>query len=616
MERNPKMKKLISSILLFSVALSLSFAAPKKGKEKEQSKGIKLDAKKKFAIEGVELGSDNWPQVTLSNKGEIIWNQKEGDFQQIGWELRGTDLSKYAGLRFELAAGQNFEEHHVWLENPASTGDWGFNFAKDGVCYALFNGQNKGWGDMKNPDISEGFLIKIGGNLKQFKKTVIKSIELIKKEDIPDASNLTLLGVPFGTSVWQSHILGNEVLWSKDDTGGDAGWDLSGIDLSEYDRVRVELESTTWENIGLRLCDSTHNNWHGFNTQVEPNVFDIDLSGQGASWVADNGTDFDKTQGLKIIIQSWDRTKEEKTVVKSVQLLKGERTVNEAIMIGDKRLGTSGWNSKIYESGLIEWIWNGEDRYPCAGWNVKDIDFSEYTKIRVDFEPEASTLPLRLDLYQEKNDCGVGFDAVSNSFIEVNLDGSYFDDKWENKGKWDPSKKIDQIWIRYCNLSTSGQKSIVKSVTLLKDEVKAPQADELMLKGSKLGSRKDNAIVDENSVINWKKASYAQCGWQFDKLEGEILEVKVSSTDCPLRLRIRDRASQNEASWDDDGSGLFRINLKTKKKINENGKESAPEWQKSSKAFLYEAGGDIVIEPINGVSKDGKQSVVEYIKVE
>ncbi len=610
------MKKFISTILLFSAALSLTFAAPKKGKGKEQSKGIKLDAKKKFAIEGVELGSDNWPQVTLSNKGEIIWNQKEGDFQQIGWELRGTDLSKYAGLRFELAAGQNFEEHHVWLENPASTGDWGFNFAKDGVCYALFNGQNKGWGDMKNPDISEGFLIKIGGNLKQFKKTVIKSIELIKKEDIPDASNLTLLGVPFGTSVWQSHILGNEVLWAKGDTGGDAGWDLSGIDLSEYDRVRVELESTTWENIGLRLCDSTHNNWHGFNTQVEPNVFDVYLSGQGASWVSDNGTDFDKTQGLKIIIQSWDRTKEEKTVVKSIELLRGERTVNEAVMIGDKMLGSSGWNSKSYENGLIEWIWNGEDRYPCAGWYVKDIDFSEYTKIRVEFEPEASTLPLRIDLYQEKNDCGVGFDAVSNSFIEVNLDGSYFDDKWENKGKWDPSKKIDQIWIRYCNLSTSGQKSIVKSVTLLNEEIKAPQADELMLKGAKLGSRKDNAIVDENSVINWKKGNYAQCGWQFDKLEGEILEVKVSSTDCPLRLRIRDRASQNEASWDDDGSGIFRINLKTKKKINENGKESAPEWQKSSKAFLYEAGGDIVIEPINGVSKDGKQSVVEYIKVE
>ncbi len=231
------MKKLISTIILLSMAVTICCAAPKKGKEK--SSNITLDPKKKFAIEGVVLGSDNWPQVELSNKGEIIWNQKQGDFQQIGWELRGTDLSKYAGIRFELAAGQKFEEYHVWLENPASTGDWAFNFANDGVSYVLFNGQNISWGEMKNPDAEEGFLIKLGGNVKQFKKTVIKSIELIKKEDVKDASNLTLLGVPFGSSCWQSHILGNEVIWANGDAGGDAGWNLSGIDLSEYDRVRV-----------------------------------------------------------------------------------------------------------------------------------------------------------------------------------------------------------------------------------------------------------------------------------------------------------------------------------------------------------------------------------------
>ena len=610
------MKKLITAILLFSTALTLSFAAPKKGKEKEQSKGIKLDAKKKFAIEGVELGSDNWPQVTLSNKGEIIWNPKQGDFQQIGWELRGTDLSKYAGIRVELAAGQNFEEPHVWLENPASTGDWGFNFAKDGVCYALFNGQNKGWGDMKNPDVTQGFLIKIGGNLKQFKKTVIKSIELIKKEDIPDASNLTLLGVPFGTSVWQSHILGNEVLWANGDGGGDAGWDLSGVDLSEYDRVRVELESNTCQNIGLRLCDSTHNNWHGFNTQVEPNVFDVYLSGQGASWVADNGTDFDKTQGLKIIIQSWDRTKEEKTLVKSVELLKGERTVNESVMIEDKMIGSSGWNSKSYENGLIEWIWNGEDRYPCAGWYVKGIDFSAYTKLRVEFDPSTPATNLSIQLYQEEVDSGVEFIPISSTILEANLDGSYYDGKWSNKGKWDPSKKIDQIWIRYCDLSTDGQKSIVKSVTLLKDEVKSPQPDTLMINGVKLGTIRGNATIDENNAIIWKKANWAQCGWRFDNLEGDVIEVKVSSSDYPIRFRIRDYATQNEASWIDDGSHIFRINLKTKKQINEAGKEYVPEWQKSSKAFVYEGGGEIVVEPANGAFKDGQKTVIEYVKVE
>ena len=56
--------------------------------------------------------------------------------------------------------------------------------------------------------------------------------------------------------------------------------------------------------------------------------------------------------------------------------------------------------------------------------------------------------------------------------------------------------------------------------------------------------------------------------------------------------------------------------LKTKKQINEAGKEYVPEWQKSSKAFVYEGGGEIVVEPVNGVFKDGQKTVIEYIKVE
>ena len=165
------MKKLISLILLCTMMLSLCFGASKK----QKSKNIILDVKKKFAIEGVALGSDNWPKAELTKKGEVIWNHKiDDDYQQIGWELRGTDLSKYAGLRIELSPVHDFDDFHVWLENPASFGDWGFNFAKDGVAYVFFNGQNRGWGEMKNPDPEEGFLIKFGGSITKIKKKVIK----------------------------------------------------------------------------------------------------------------------------------------------------------------------------------------------------------------------------------------------------------------------------------------------------------------------------------------------------------------------------------------------------------------------------------------------------------
>lgn len=57
-------------------------------------------------------------------------------------------------------------------------------------------------------------------------------------------------------------------------------------------------------------------------------------------------------------------------------------------------------------------------------------------------------------------------------------------------------------------------------------------------------------------------------GWKLEKLDGDILEIKVTSTDVSLRLRIREYANKNESSWLDDGTHLFRINLKDKKQEN------------------------------------------------
>nr|MCR4734066.1 hypothetical protein [Treponema sp.] len=82
------MKKIITTLLLCSLC-ALTFAAPKKGK----SNNIKLDPKKKFAIEGVELGSIDWCKndASLTPKGEIVWTKEKDGYLHYGWELRGTD---------------------------------------------------------------------------------------------------------------------------------------------------------------------------------------------------------------------------------------------------------------------------------------------------------------------------------------------------------------------------------------------------------------------------------------------------------------------------------------------------------------------------------------------
>lgn len=161
------------------------------------------------------------------------------------------------------------------------------------------------------------------------------------------------------------------------------------------------------------------------------------------------------------------------------------------------------------------------------------------------------------------------------------------------------------------------QKTIVKSVSLLKAGEGAKQPDRLVLNNAKLGSKvwPSTSFLDEDFAINWAKEKYIEFGWRVEKLEGDILEVKVSSTDAPLHLKIRDN-KKNEAEWEDEGSHLFRIDLKTKKMLRANGNKKDPMWTSQTKAFDFSEGAEIVLLPANGVFKEGKKTVVEYVKVE
>lgn len=608
------MKKLIAAFMFLSVC-GLTFAAPKKGK----SNSIKLDPKKKFAIEGVELGSLEWTQkyASLNDKGEIIWKYDTGeDWLHYGWDLRGTDMSQYAGIKIEFTSKEKQDIRFV-VKNPAAVGDWTFLTEVGNTMYVMFNGTGKWYGDMKNPDPAKGYEMYFLVEAKnKYSKTAIKSIELLSKEDYPDADELKILGVPFGSQLWSAKVIGNEITWQKGTTGGDAGWNFAGIDLSKYDRVRIEIESNTAAHLGLRICDSEHNNWHGYDNQIEPNVYEVDLSGEGASCLGDNAGSFDKSKGLQIFLQTWDRKKEEKTVVKSIQLLKGKRVINENLMIEGVAFGTCGWDFNVYDGGIIEW--KGDDKYACAGWNVKGVDFSKYKKIRIEISPESANLPLVLRFAQNNGKCDKQFYPVAPNVLEAKLDGSDYDMTSENE-KWDDSLGIEEINVRLWGAKAvkAGDRTIVKSVTLLKEDNEIPQPESLVLNGAKLGSKKERAWLDENFAINWNnaKTDYSMCGWKLEKLDGDILEIKVTSTDVPLRLRIREYANKNESSWLDDGTHIFRINLKDKKQESR-GSWKASEWNKNTKAFDFSQGCEIVLEPVNGVFKDGKKTLVEYIKVE
>ena len=614
------MKKIITTLLLCSLC-ALTFAAPKKGK----SNSIKLDVKTKFAIEGVELGSIDWCKndASLTPKGEIVWaKEKDGDeYLHYGWELRGTDLSAYAGLKIQVAPLESQEDLSIELENPACSSGCTFRFGTDGVCYVFFDGRGRGYGDMKNPDLKEGYEIRFLVKASKLPKTVIKSIELLSKEDYPDLSYLDLLGVQFGSTTWQTRIIGNEITWLKGYQDGNAGWNLEGIDLSEYDRIRIELESNDRTGLEISMNEKDGKNYHAFNQQIEPGVYEADLSGEGASWKNDDATDLNKANGLSIFLHYWNQkpsTKECHTVVKSVQLLKGKRVANENLMLLGSNIGSSSWKANVFDGGIIEWTYDG-NKSAQAGWNLTGIDLSTYDKIRIEIESSDTPVDLRMCQY-DKNDrnkrADIYFQPVKPNVLEAYLDGTGYTGHWEEGGySWENTKRIDEIQIHVDPISKKGLKTKVKSVILLKAGAEVPQPENLVLNGAKLGSIRDKAYVDDDFAINWTKGNYAQCGWRLEKLDGDILEVKVTSTDVPLKLRIRENANSNESSWLDDGTHIFRINLKDKKQESR-GNWKASEWNKMSKEFDFSQGCEIVLEPVNGVFKEGKKTLVEYIKVE
>ena len=612
------MKKIISIILLLSVGMSLVFAASKK----EKSNNIVLSPKNKFAIEGKALGSTLVNQGIINEKGEIFWLQNsDEEWRETGWDLRGIDFSAYGGLRIEFATGQQFENIELKLSNPAVMNDWTFKCASDGIAYILFDGRGRSWGDMKDPDPTEGFEIKICGEVRSYKTTKIKSIELIKKEDIPDSSSLKLSGSDFGSLTNNARLLGKEITWPKNTKDSYCGWDLSGVNLSEYDRLRIEIEENNSKDLHVVVCEPDWNNWHGFYFS-DPDVFEIDLSGEGAAWCDDESFRFDKSKGCYIFMRVSNEKpykNEQKTVVKSVQLLKGKSTKNENLKLLGVNFGTGGYSSIVRDGGIIEWECDGKQKNPAAGWNVENLDLSKWDTIRI--EIEETDIPVDICLIQkDKEELFMGFNPVKPNILEAKLNGTGAAWYFPEGIKLDPSKNMSEINVRANNVTKKGLKTKVKSITLLtkeETEKSGKQPDQITLNGSRLGSTKDQAWIDDNFAINWEvvRNKYSNCGWKVEKLDGEILEIKIASTDYPLRLRINEIASGNSSSWLDDGTHIFRINLKTKKQES-NGKWNASEWNKNSKPFDFSKGCEIVLEPANGVFKEGKKTVVESIKVE
>lgn len=570
---------------------------------------------KPYNVNGVKLGSTKWQAEVSEN---IITWKKGFDNGNAGWNFSDIDLSAYERVRVEIESSNTSNSLRI------AQGDWSNNhgFEKTGknVYEAYLSGSNSFDRDLPPLEPSKGLIICFdqwnnGEPRAEDKTTVVKSIKFFKPGEYDESGALSLFGRSLGGIEDNCEIQDNIITWKKGTKEGNAGWNLSGINLSEYASVKITIEKTDVNLGGLYISDRNAQKWKRM-IEVAPNTYELLLTGENSD---STEPPIDTSEGVQLRIQLCNNKplkKNMKTIVKSIELSKDTEEINENLRIEGVEFSSSKRNAFVSDGGVIDWEWDKKEKYPYCGWNVKGIDLSDYKGIRI--ELESTDIPVEIGMIQNEGGvCHTFYNEKTPGVYEAMFDGSEYSSIWPEGSSWNTSNGIEEIQIRAQKLSKKGLKTVVKSISLIsKDEQEIQQPAQLVLNGAKLGSKKNHAWIGDDFSINWKKNSWNECGWRVEKLDGEVLEIKVSSSDVPLRLRIRTLDYKNGVSYIDDGSHIFQINLKTKKQINQKGDQKAPEWEETTKKVDYSQGAYITLETNGGVYKEGKKTVVEYIKVE
>ena len=575
--------------------------------------GVEIQTKP-YNVLGVKFGSDKWQAKVSDNV--ITW-EKGFDNGNAGWNFADIDLSAYERVRVEV------ESTDAPISLRIAQSDWSNNhgFGKTGknVYEAYLSGSNSFDRDLPPLDPSKGLYIYLdqwnSEPRTEDKTTVVKSIKFLKPGEYEESGALSIFGRSLGGIEENCEIQDDTIIWKKGIKEGYAGWNLSGINLSEYASVKITIEKTDVKLGGLFISDIYGGNWKRM-IEVAPNTYELLLTGENS-----DSTEplIDTSKGVQFRIQLNNNKplkKNMKTIAKSIELTKSFKEINENLKIEGVEFGSNKWNAFVSDGGVIDWEWDKKEKYPSCGWNVKDVDLSDYKGIRI--ELESTDIPVDIRMIQNEGGvCHIFYNEIKPGILEARFDGSEYSGIWPEGASWNIDNGIDEIHIRAVNLSKKGLRTIVKSVSFIsKDEKDVQQPAQLMLNGAKLGSKMTYAWIDDDFSINWKKNNWTECGWKVEQIDGEILEIKVLSSDVPLRLRVRTLDHKNGVSYSDDGSHIFKINLKTKKQINQRGSQKDPEWEETTKKVDYSQGCYITLEAKDGVYKEGKKTVVEYIKVE
>ena len=429
-------------------------------------------AKDKWSIFGVELGTlDRTDGAKVNSSGEIIWTNGKREWEDFGWDLRGIDLSDYEAIKIVLDESKgDIPINAMKLDNGYSPGHWIYHNTLPGQYLLYFDGRGRNmvWGYVDEIDPAEGFQIffTVPGQKKNF-VTKIKSVELIKKGSSKINKSLAPFDIPLGTTNLWAFAEGNTIYWNRSYSDSSSGWDFSGIDLSQYDRVRIEVQESD-SNMNLILCDNQWKNWHCYS-QIAPEVFEAPLSGQGARWADSDSHAFDLNEGLMILLQKQDdqiRQTETTTTVKSIRFLKKGEDIFDAGQFGilNRGLGAIRDNTTLNGNTII---WHKDNSELKCGWNLVGCDLSEYKGIRIEFEKTAVRLELTMADKDWQN--WATFSSEDPYKIEAYFSGQGAAWKWNDFKPFNKSEGI-LLFLRFSSDKPikKDKQTIIKKVELIR----------------------------------------------------------------------------------------------------------------------------------------------------
>ena len=97
-------------------------------------------------------------------------------------------------------------------------------------------------------------------------------------------------------------IQDNIITWKKGTKEGNAGWNLSGINLSEYASVKITFEKTDVNLGGLYISDRNAQKWKRM-IEVAPNTYELLLTGENSD---STEPPIDTSEGVQLRIQLYN----------------------------------------------------------------------------------------------------------------------------------------------------------------------------------------------------------------------------------------------------------------------------------------------------------------------